>query len=102
MIYFARIETKGNVKIGYTDDNNVDRRLDELRRAHGDVFFDALLPGNLAGEQALHRRFAEGHLGHEWFRADTPGLQQLISWAIHNEALMSVKGTWPLLESFLP
>jgi T5orf172 domain len=96
MIYFARIELKGDVKIGYTDDTSVDRRLTELRRHYGDVFFDALMPGNLADEQRLHRQFADGHLGHEWFRADTPGLQQAISDAIQREAMLTVTEKWPI------
>jgi hypothetical protein len=52
------------------------------------LHISALMWGDIHTERALHARFAEGRLMGEWFRRDTPGLQELITEAIGLEYLL--------------
>lgn len=66
MIYF--IECGDFVKIGYTGDRGLRKRLSVIRSGNPypiRVLFTA--PGNVADEQMLHRRFGEFHHRGEWF-----------------------------------
>lgn len=85
MIYFMQVGvTLGPVKIGYAEDPEQRRRT--LQTAHAErVHIIAMVPGDRARERRLHARFAEGRLNGEWFRWDTPGLQDFLSDAIHVE-----------------
>lgn len=80
MIYFIRADHGGPVKIGYVaDEFGLDGRLSSLQVANADeLYVHAVMPGDTAKERELHRRFAEGRIRGEWFRADTPGLRDLI------------------------
>jgi hypothetical protein len=72
------------IKIGLSADP--DERLRHLRqRGTQELHFEALLPGELGVERALHRRFAEGRIGGEWFSAATPGLLDFMEDARHFE-----------------
>ncbi len=85
MIYFiAAGVRRGPVKIGYTD--NLADRLRTLQSGNPQPLYAlAVIPGDVARERRLHQRFAEGRLIGEWFDADTPGLDEFLSAAIHFE-----------------
>jgi hypothetical protein len=65
-IYFARRESDGAIKIGFSSD--VPRRLIELRKkTKCRVSLLGSTSGGSAVERRLHRRFAHLHLDGEWF-----------------------------------
>lgn len=63
------------VKIGHTVDLHGRRRALQRQYPERRLTLFGYFRGGLNHERALHRRFADGALGHEWFRWDTPGLQ---------------------------
>jgi hypothetical protein len=64
-VYFIGEDT-GPIKIGFT--RKLRTRLFELRVAsHLDLRVLASIPGSLADEKAMHKRFAHAHLRGEWF-----------------------------------
>ena len=85
MIYFLQAGVAlSPVKIGYTAD--IDQRRKTLQAGNAErLYIVASIPGDEQCERRLHERFANGRLLGEWFRPDTPGLQELISDAIHFE-----------------
>ncbi len=89
MIYFVQAGQRGPVKIGYVEHpSGMDRRLDSLQIGNCEqLYLVTSLPGGLDREREFHRRFAEGRLRGEWFRWDTPGLQELMYDAVQAEAL---------------
>ena len=86
MIYFIQAgDRPGPIKIGYTE-GDPKTRLARLQTAHAvPLYLIATMPGDMAREKRLHARFAKGRMLGEWFRHDTPGLQDLLSAAIHFE-----------------
>jgi hypothetical protein len=96
-VYFILDLARPEVKIGHTI--NLEERCRHLSRQHPDR--DLRLIGYFRGgvdhEQALHQRFASGALGHEWFRWDTPGLEDFASDASTFEAFFwpSPADGWP-------
>lgn len=70
VVYFVR-RADGAVKIGFCGD--IERRLAELGRAHGDLELLATMPGDKRTEGHLHATFAAHALGEEWF-APAPAL----------------------------
>jgi Meiotically up-regulated gene 113 len=66
MVYVVRSRATGLVKIGTSRDPA--RRLDELAARHGPLDLLLCMAGDRKDEAALHRRFANHAVGHEWFR----------------------------------
>lgn len=88
MIYFIQAGvTHGPVKIGFVeDDTDVETRRRKLQVGNAErLYIVATMPGDRDREHRLHKRFAEGRITGEWFDPRTPGLQDLISDAIHLE-----------------
>lgn len=66
VIYFVKDNLSNRVKIGITSDLHV--RLSSLKAKHGgQLELIGLLPGDRDTEKTLHLRFAEFHIGNEWF-----------------------------------
>lgn len=64
-VYFF-VDASERVKIGFTTD--VPRRHRELCNAGGEPLYIArVIDGGRVTERWLHRRFAESHIGGEWF-----------------------------------
>lgn len=73
MVYFIQQGLDGPIKIGLA--RNPDARRDQLQTGHAEhLYLRAVRRGEADLERWLHARFAEGRLRGEWFRADTPGL----------------------------
>jgi hypothetical protein len=89
VIYFVRAGDQGPVKIGHVEDPaTMEHRLSALQTGNPvELYIAAEMPGDPDEERMLHRHFAEGRMRGEWFRADTPGLRELISDAVQREAL---------------
>lgn len=100
MIYFVQAGQRGPVKIGYVESPNMmDQRLRFLQTGNPEpLYVVTSLPGDLVRERELHAQFAEGRIRGEWFRWETPGLQDLIAEGVEAEALQLVAGlrycTW--------
>ena len=76
MIYFARIEETGLVKIGCTA--NLQRRLTQHRWERGDVTFLFGMDGDVGTERALHRSLQERRIGtSECFRLSDEDLRAI-------------------------
>ena len=92
-VYFVQEgRTDSPVKIGYS--TYPDGRMEILQRGNpNELFLIAAIPGGIALEQRLHRRFAEGRIRGEWFRHDTPGLSEFITAAAHVEFFPSDKSS---------
>lgn len=86
-VYFVKADgPESPVKIGLS--NDPDTRVKTLQAASPErLYVIATMPGDAWVEKRLHERFAEGRLGGEWFRRDTPGLDDLIGDAMHFEGL---------------
>jgi len=70
MIYFVQAAA-GPIKIGFTDQANINRRLLSLQ--HGTyerLTLMLVVAGDLAAEDAVHTRFRSLRIRGEWFRAD--------------------------------
>jgi hypothetical protein len=67
VVYFFKNET-GRIKIGYT--NHIERRQRQLENNTGPLSLLGTMPGGLAEEQQLHRKFAHLRQHGEWFDAD--------------------------------
>jgi hypothetical protein len=95
VIYFIQAgEQRGPIKIGHTEGPHMLRsRLNVLQIGNPEVLhLVTTLPGGLERERVLHERFAAGHMRGEWFRWDTPGLQEFIYEAVQAEAEQLVAG----------
>lgn len=87
MIYFMQLGISGPIKIGYSA-NPADRRK-RLQRANDRVLsLEAILPGDLRVERALHEKFAVDRLAGEWF-VPSAAPRNFVSSAQHFE------GFWP-------
>jgi hypothetical protein len=92
MIYFVQSgDSNGPIKIGYVDNETfLPQRLGLLQTGNPEILYAvATMPGDLGIERALHERFVAGRIRGEWFRPDTPGLQEFIYDAVQTEALMA-------------
>lgn len=101
MIYFVQAGlSKGPIKIGYVESlSMMSQRLTALQVGNSEVLsLVTTLPGGMDRERELHAQFAEGRLRGEWFRWDTPGLQEVIQQGADDEALVLMEGlrycTW--------
>lgn len=66
-VYFIQRGERGDIKIGYSDKPG--RRLSALQTGSPEpLHLLATLPGDMALERELHRRFAAHRLNGEWFR----------------------------------
>lgn len=66
-VYFLQVGEDGPIKIGTSED--VASRVAALRTAsHAKLRLLAKVPGGIAEEHALHKRFARSRLEGEWFR----------------------------------
>lgn len=69
MIYFAKADILGHIKIGFTDDTDAEGRIRELQvGCPTRLSLMGTIPGGRETESDLHRRFAFAHLHGEWFR----------------------------------
>lgn len=69
MIYFILDEDRHLVKIGYTASDTPEGRLRAFQTGNpARLAVLATMPGEMADEQALHRRFAPERVAGEWFR----------------------------------
>jgi hypothetical protein len=74
-LYFICRASDGAIKIGIT--TNLDRRLTDLRRQHGDLTLLGIVVGAYTREKLAHLIFADTRLDGEFFRP-TPALQAFI------------------------
>lgn len=89
-VYFIQAGADGPIKIGVADDP--EKRLNELQIGnHAELFLRARRPGGLELERELHARFWNTRVRGEWF-ADTPGLDDAITEALHFETLEAIHG----------
>lgn len=90
MIYFIQSGVEGPIKIGFAmTRSDCDRRLRILQIGNPEhLFLRGVLGGDMKRERTLHQRFHDGRIRGEWFRPDTPGLDDLISDALDEEALI--------------
>jgi hypothetical protein len=65
MVYFARLISTGNIKIGYSA--NVPVRMQYLIRHYGPIEVLSSVPGMFEEEQAHHAAFERLRLHGEWF-----------------------------------
>jgi hypothetical protein len=87
VIYFIQAGTDGPIKIGYASTaKGVEGRLRNCQVGNAEeLHLRAVLPGEEQRERALHSCFRSGHVRGEWFRADTPGLVDLIEVAADSQ-----------------
>lgn len=68
-IYFVQAEPGTPIKIGFTEWERPQRRVDALQSGNPYVLrLICVAPGDMYLEKALHREFAEDRLNGEWFR----------------------------------
>tara|TARA_Y100000034_G_scaffold113299_1_gene148167 strand:- start:333 stop:647 length:315 start_codon:yes stop_codon:yes gene_type:complete len=68
-IYFFKEEAIGSVKIGLSYD--VPKRLEQIQMYSPQrLKFSGHLPGNLAKEKEIHKRFSHLRIHGEWFHLD--------------------------------
>lgn len=84
-VYFIQVaQPNGPIKIGIAAD--VRKRLEGLQTGNPErLVLLAELAGGVAEEIELHARFDSGRIRGEWFRADTPGLAELIAWILRHD-----------------
>lgn len=93
MIYVIRDTLSGHVKIGLSGAPWV--RFAKMRvDCPGDLFLRAILPGERADEQALHRRFAAQRLRGEWFRAEGPLAEWIVGLPLAVKPASNYRNTW--------
>ncbi|NQT56480.1 MAG: GIY-YIG nuclease family protein [Desulfobacteraceae bacterium] len=69
MIYFIQQGEDGPIKIGYTDDEDAQRRLSQLQTGtHHKLHILTTIEGNKLYETELHERFEGLKLSGEWFK----------------------------------
>lgn len=89
VVYFVR-RADGCIKIGFTSD--LDRRLLELRKKFRcQVECLATAAGGADVEARVHRRFADAHVGEEWF-SPAPALVELVARVAAGEDLIGLLG----------
>lgn len=67
-VYFICIGRSGPIKIGWS--RNPEKRFRQIQENHPhQLWIVGLLPGTLADEKKLHRRFANARVRGEWFEA---------------------------------
>ena len=78
MVYFIQRGDDGPIKIGFSE--IVPDRIRMLQTGSAEKLkLRALMEGSLADERAIHAMFEEGRMSGEWFRSDTPGLQDFMA-----------------------
>jgi hypothetical protein len=76
-VYFVQVGDDGPIKIGTA--MRPQKRLMGLQGANPKkLHLRAFIQGGRREERVLHDRFADGRIRGEWFRADTPGLAEVI------------------------
>jgi hypothetical protein len=86
LVYFIEAVGAGRIKIGHARDPQA--RLRELQTGSAYTLrLMAMVPGGMALERALHRRFADLRLAGEWFHATPPLLAEIaaITKASHHD-----------------
>lgn len=84
VVYFIRLGAAGAIKIGKA--NDLKARLASLQTAASDkLHVLGFIPGDLAEEAALHRRFAASRLHGEWFRPSRNLLEYISEASIGTE-----------------
>jgi hypothetical protein len=95
-VYFITCRTANAVKIGSSGDPHL--RVREIQiGCPGKVRLEAILPGSIAEEKALHRRFADHRTQGEWFNI-TPVIEAMI--AANPAKPKDVQGA-PLSDAFI-
>lgn len=78
MIYFAQDTVSLNIKIGYTGNEDAERRIKQLQTGNSNrIELLATCAGEQVVETSLHQMFAEANVCGEWFRP-TPNLLKFI------------------------
>lgn len=76
-IYFAELEGKSQVKIGYTR-SCAARRIAQLQTGQpGRLKLLGTIPGDVSAERGLHKEFGESRINGEWFE-ETASLMSII------------------------
>jgi hypothetical protein len=93
LVYYIRRTSDGMIKIGFTSD--IDKRMTDLQREHGELQLLHTAPGARPEEDALHKRFAAWNYQGEWFH---PGrvLMRSIKHEREKNRPARVRGTVPL------
>jgi hypothetical protein len=69
MNYFIQQGTKGPIKIGFTGEPTVDKRLAKFQTGHSEVLTClATVEGTKKDEAILHKKFAHLRIRREWFK----------------------------------
>lgn len=69
MIYFVEAVGVGHIKIGFTDGDDAERRLDTLQTGSPvPIRLLGTVPGGMEEEKDLHRLFASARVHGEWFK----------------------------------
>lgn len=94
VVYYTR-RADGMIKIGTTV--HFKARMKALTNEHGELQILLTHPGSCKEEDAMHKRFADLAIGHEWFRPD----EALLSWIVsvrrqHANVRTRLPGTVPL------
>lgn len=87
-VYFVRGQDTGNIKIGKTV--QLRKRLKALSREFGPVDLLVDLNGYTEAEQRMHERFADLHVGREWFRPEPP-LTRFVDRAVALKAMTALE-----------
>jgi len=78
-VYFIRSGDQGPIKIGVSC--NPQERLRSLQYGRTDILhLVGVMPGGIAQERVLHKKFYHSRLGEEWFRP-TDDVLEAIAWA---------------------
>jgi hypothetical protein len=100
MIYFIQSGKNGPVKIGRADD--VQKRLKSLQTAHPEtLILRAIIPGDLAEEQYMHRLFAAASIRGEWFKP-TKRLREYLAYLESRSSPPVIEGSPSTPKSDLP
>lgn len=101
MIYFVEMEGSKAIKIGFTANDDVSRRLAQLQTGQpARLNLLGTIPGDMAAEKALHAEFAGYRANGEWFEGP-PIFRRFLEYMITNQTLWTFSRAFALLEDFV-
>lgn len=93
MIYVIRDTLSGHVKIGLSGSPWI--RFAKMRvDCPGELSMRAILPGERAAEQALHRQFSPFRLRGEWFRCEGALAEWVMGLPLPERPASNYRNTW--------